>query len=144
VILPKGAYVKVNEVKIKKKEETDGKKLDPESESSTVLLPEPKPEIIIMSKSGRKVKLLSDLTESAQKSKRKLSNMVKMNVDGGEVSGKDKNDWHCAMCYGFEASGGSDLLLCDGPCLRSFHLECVGLNKNDVRMNKKKKIDILS
>lgn len=39
----------------------------------------------------------------------------------------DKNDWLCSVCGQMEAADGSDLLLCDGPCLRSFHYECLGL-----------------
>ena len=42
----------------------------------------------------------------------------------------DHNDWHCCVCMAFEREKAEDddiLLSCDGPCLRSFHLSCVGL-----------------
>ena len=42
----------------------------------------------------------------------------------------DHNDWHCSVCMAFEREEAEDddiLLSCDGPCLRSFHLSCVGL-----------------
>lgn len=35
---------------------------------------------------------------------------------------RDKNDYLCAKC-----ELGGELLCCDGPCLRSFHLPCAGL-----------------
>ena len=37
----------------------------------------------------------------------------------------DINDWVCGICWKLEAKYGSKLLLCDGPCLRSFHIECL-------------------
>ena len=42
----------------------------------------------------------------------------------------DHNDWHCSICNAFERDEAEDndlLLSCDGPCLRSFHLGCLGL-----------------
>jgi hypothetical protein len=36
----------------------------------------------------------------------------------------DHNDWCCTNCGMLEALGGSDLILCDGVCRRSFHVEC--------------------
>jgi hypothetical protein len=45
---------------------------------------------------------------------------------------KDNNDWVCSVCSMLEAPQGSDLLLCDGPCRRSFHAECLHLDAKDV------------
>jgi hypothetical protein len=42
----------------------------------------------------------------------------------------DNNDWICSVCYLSEAFDGSDLMLCDGPCLRSFHIGCLGQSKS--------------
>lgn len=39
----------------------------------------------------------------------------------------DKNDWICGICHSFESGDGTELVLCDGPCMRSFHLGCLGL-----------------
>lgn len=46
---------------------------------------------------------------------------------GGDV--KDKNEWFCAICWHLEAPDGSDLMLCDGPCLRSYHIGCLKYSK---------------
>ena len=46
-------------------------------------------------------------------------------VDGGIVA--DDNEWVCALCSQLASADGSDLLLCDGECLRSFHTGCLGL-----------------
>ena len=40
--------------------------------------------------------------------------------------GEDDNDWVCGECGMLEAPDGSPLALCDGPCMRSFHLTCLG------------------
>jgi len=37
----------------------------------------------------------------------------------------DKNDWVCSVCSFLESEDGSSLILCDGPCKRSFHLGCL-------------------
>ena len=38
-------------------------------------------------------------------------------------------DWVCAICRQMEAVDGSDLLLCEGGCRRSFHFYCLGLDQ---------------
>ena len=39
----------------------------------------------------------------------------------------DDNDWVCTVCGLSETFNEDDeLLLCDGPCLRSFHTSCIG------------------
>lgn len=49
----------------------------------------------------------------------------------GEAVEEDDNDWFCTECSLMESRDGSDLLLCDGPCLRSWHHCCLaGLNLN--------------
>ena len=50
--------------------------------------------------------------------------------DSKKVS-DDLNDWYCSLCMAFEREDASDedvLLSCDGPCLRSFHLNCLGID----------------
>ena len=37
----------------------------------------------------------------------------------------DNNDWICSLCNHSESHNGTDLVLCDGPCLRSFHVGCL-------------------
>lgn len=37
----------------------------------------------------------------------------------------DRNDWLCSVCSFLESEDGSSLILCDGPCKRSFHLGCL-------------------
>ena len=38
---------------------------------------------------------------------------------------EDDNDWICSVCSMYESEDGSDLLMCDGPCMRSFHKGCL-------------------
>eukprot|EP00606_Chrysophyceae_sp_TOSAG23-5_P001539 GSChrysophyteH2.ASY1.ANO1.819.1 assembled CDS len=42
--------------------------------------------------------------------------------------GEDDNDWVCGICEMLEAEEGSELMLCDGPCMRSFHTKCIDLD----------------
>lgn len=44
-------------------------------------------------------------------------------ADGGAEA--DDNDWLCATCGMYEDALGSELLLCDGVCKRSFHNGCL-------------------
>lgn len=47
------------------------------------------------------------------------------------ASSDDLNDWYCSVCMAFEREDAQDddvLLSCDGPCLRSFHVNCLGLD----------------
>ena len=37
----------------------------------------------------------------------------------------DKNEWVCGTCGFLDSEDGTDLVLCDGPCLGSFHLGCL-------------------
>ena len=52
-------------------------------------------------------------------------------VDGTECTEgivrkeKDENDWICSVCNLTESRDDTDLILCDGPCLRSFHIGCM-------------------
>mmetsp|Transcript_25257 Transcript_25257/g.44891 ORF Transcript_25257/g.44891 Transcript_25257/m.44891 type:complete len:1240 (-) Transcript_25257:53-3772(-) len=39
----------------------------------------------------------------------------------------DRNDEECTIC-----ETGGDLLCCDGPCLRAFHLHCLNLKESDL------------
>lgn len=52
--------------------------------------------------------------------KKKLANAQKIQK---AATYNDKTDELCALC-----GDGGLILLCDGPCHRSFHLECVGLS----------------
>ena len=49
--------------------------------------------------------------------------MEVLDVDGREC-GEDKNECLCGVC-GFLEGYGSELILCDGPCLKSFHINCI-------------------
>ena len=42
---------------------------------------------------------------------------------------EDLADWVCAICRQMEAVDGSNLLLCEGGCRRSFHFYCLGLDQ---------------
>ena len=60
---------------------------------------------------GRQQSTTSATTESIKKKKKGKD--------------KDNNEWVCSICEFLEAPDDSDLLLCDGPCLRSFHIGCL-------------------
>jgi len=50
---------------------------------------------------------------------------------GAAASSDDLNDWYCSVCMAFEREDAQEddvLLSCDGPCLRSFHVNCLGLD----------------
>lgn len=38
---------------------------------------------------------------------------------------QDDHDWLCDICDLLESADGSDLVLCDGPCKKSFHRGCL-------------------
>ncbi|CAM9583424.1 unnamed protein product, partial [Phaeothamnion confervicola] len=38
----------------------------------------------------------------------------------------DENGWICSICDEMDTSDMDELLICDGPCNRSFHTSCVG------------------
>lgn len=40
-------------------------------------------------------------------------------------SEKDNNDWKCSICNKCDTGSETPLILCDGPCFRSFHEECL-------------------
>jgi hypothetical protein len=40
-----------------------------------------------------------------------------------------RREWVCSVCSQLEAPDGSDLILCDGLCKRSFHLMCLNLSE---------------
>ncbi len=42
---------------------------------------------------------------------------------------KDENDWICSVCNLTESKDNTDLILCDGPCLRSFHIGCMNAKR---------------
>jgi hypothetical protein len=54
-------------------------------------------------------------------------------ADDKEGEQDDFNDFLCATCHLLEADDHSDLILCDGPCLQSWHIGCMGVSKNSVR-----------
>lgn len=79
-------------------------------------------QVVIMTKSGRKS--VQKAVERPVQKKRKIS----------DDSAPDRNEWICAVCDQLEAFDDSNLILCDGPCLRSFHIGCLCLNSTDVKL----------
>jgi hypothetical protein len=79
----------------------------------------------IKSRTGRTI--ISKNTEPPAK---KMRQKAKKSMEGGDKA--DHNDFICATCNLFEASDRSDLILCDGPCLQSWHLGCMGVGKDKV------------
>lgn len=52
-----------------------------------------------------------------------------------DTGGADQNDWVCGVCEEMERSEGDRLVLCDGPCKRSFHQACLGMTAEEVRFS---------
>jgi hypothetical protein len=85
----------------------------------------------------------TDAKSSSTKTKKKIKgakgaapgHQQKQQQQGGDEDGsteeqEDHNDWICGVCCLSEAFDGSDLMLCDGPCLRSFHIGCLEKSKD--------------
>lgn len=77
---------------------------------------------------GRTRRRCTQVQESKQATrqstkKRKISNVKATTDDTEDIP--DNNDWICSYCNLSESFDGSDLVLCDGPCLRSFHMGCL-------------------
>eukprot|EP00752_Nemacystus_decipiens_P018016 g16149.t1 len=53
---------------------------------------------------------------------------------GGAASSAD--DWICATCGQFDTPCMSDMITCDGPCLRSFHTVCLDLGEDELSEEK--------
>jgi hypothetical protein len=93
-------------------------------------------------RSGRLVKTVAGSSTSSSHNKRKKGDSaeatednddgskrrksdVSIAADGREYGSADKNDWFCKVCGLLEAKDGTELVLCDGPCLSSFHQGCL-------------------
>jgi len=57
--------------------------------------------------------------------KKEIKTLKKKKTADEEEQVSDHNDWICDICHMIEAPKGTELVLCDGPCRRSFHLECL-------------------
>jgi hypothetical protein len=96
-----------------------------------------------VSKSGRAVKVRQEHYENdlkrrqnSEKVKERASSRKKkkvdLDMDGDIGDAEDHNDWLCTICMNFQAPDFSELLLCDGGCLRSFHLGCLGFKREEL------------
>ena len=85
-------------------------------------------ESLSTSRSGRKVKAVATTDPLAVKRSRKDKEVFLFK--GREIDPYDKNDFLCATCNLLEADDHSDLILCDGPCLQSWHIGCMGIDQN--------------
>lgn len=75
-----------------------------------------------VTRSGRKTRKAAESSTKATQAND--SKKLKSEKTKSEKIEKDHNDWYCSNCGMLEAVGGSDLVLCDGLCRRSFHTEC--------------------
>lgn len=75
--------------------------------------------------SGRVVKRIHNNVATPKGKSRTVSAIRISEFDGRECGIGDKNEWLCAVCGQLEEKGGSDFLLCDGPCLRVWHYNCM-------------------
>jgi hypothetical protein len=76
------------------------------------------------SRSGRAIKTLISIAPPPTRKRQK-----KVVDDDYDDDKDDHNEWICTACELMEHPNGSDLLLCDGPCLRSYHLDCIPQNE---------------
>ena len=75
-----------------------------------------------MSKTGRRVIKRSNENSSVDRRFCKKAKSLKHDIIKPR---EDNNDILCSICDQLEAVDHSDLILCDGPCLRSWHLGCM-------------------
>lgn len=86
-------------------------------------------EVVEKTKTGRVIKKIvkANTPASAPVSREKKSDSkssqkkTQDDNDGDE----DHNDWACTVCNMIETMDNDILVLCDGPCLRSFHHGCL-------------------
>lgn len=98
---------------------------------------------ITYSKSGRIIRLTQpQVSDNATKQISKRSRDCEKHSDGvddvteetSRQRDKDKNDWFCSHCMNTVVEGSdSPLVMCDGPCLRSFHDICLKYLKDKDR-----------
>lgn len=63
------------------------------------------------------------------KKRKKIKKSGDVDGDDGECGQvTDDNEWICTICSQLKSSDGTDLLLCDGGCKRSFHTGCLGVS----------------
>jgi hypothetical protein len=88
----------------------------------------------VTSLSGRKKKVLKEefRPRRAEKTHKKRGIMMTIGNDHKTEEMVDQNDWICAICHEFEAFDGSNLICCDGPCLRAVHMGCLGISKENL------------
>lgn len=84
-------------------------------------------EPIQTTKSGRILKNRSLPSSLTKKSRPSVGDRE---FEGREIG--DRSEWICSLCGQLEARDGSVLLLCDGACLRSFHVGCLNIVENEV------------
>ena len=77
-----------------------------------------------VSRTGRAIKSVVSTKADAPTTKPKRDK-VRMYGER-ETDVEDNNDFLCSICEQLEADDHSDLILCDGPCLKSWHLGCMG------------------
>mmetsp|Transcript_26891 Transcript_26891/g.65297 ORF Transcript_26891/g.65297 Transcript_26891/m.65297 type:complete len:1172 (+) Transcript_26891:268-3783(+) len=65
--------------------------------------------------------------EDLRNPRRALVEKIEENAGTVGTASQDTNDDKCAVCTKM-----GDLLCCDGPCLRAFHLKCLDLNEKDL------------
>jgi hypothetical protein len=65
--------------------------------------------------------------KAAKEAIKKKPKLASKDEHGPDCDVKDDNEWVCSICSQLRSSDGSDLLLCDGECLRSFHAGCLGI-----------------
>jgi hypothetical protein len=75
--------------------------------------------------SGQKAKPPAGSSEGGGSASKKRKKSVIVTTTDDTLDIPDNNDWICGHCGQSDAFDGSDLVLCDGPCLRSFHIGCL-------------------
>lgn len=54
----------------------------------------------------------------------------------GSANSNTPEDWICAMCWKLDTPCMSDMVVCDGPCLRSFHVVCLDVDEAELSEEK--------
>lgn len=54
----------------------------------------------------------------------------------GGGTGNSSEDWICSTCSQLDTPCMSDMVICDGPCQRSFHVVCLDVDETELSEEK--------
>lgn len=144
-IVPPYTWSKINKwmKPILQKEEEEQKKMvqesserDNEFNDDDLIINEKKLENITTTRFGRTARGAAIMPTKKRKLEKPIENIVLDDINDNEIDEQveDNNDWICGICDQLEEPTGTELVLCDGACMQSFHYGCLA---NGLALKKK-------